>query len=121
MARREVKDRFLAALAEGVSVRDACRIAGISRDTVYRWRRRSTRFAAAWDEALERALDRLETVAYRRAFEASDRLLMWILANRRPERWNVRQRVEHSGPDGGPIVVVTGVERDDGAERGAAG
>ncbi len=120
MMRRDVQARFLAALAEGASVRDACRAAGIAPDTAYRWRRQSTRFAAAWDEALEQALDRLETVAYRRAYQASDRLLVWILANRRPERWNVRQRVEHSGPDGGPIVVVTGVDRDDGPDGGAA-
>jgi len=46
-------EAFLDALAAGQNVRLAAAMAGISRRTVYRWRRDDPDFAARWDDALE--------------------------------------------------------------------
>jgi hypothetical protein len=78
---------FLRALAEGMSVTAAARAANVSRRTVYLWRR-DPGFAESWADALEAATDLLEDAARTRATDGmSDRLLMALLAARRPERF----------------------------------
>jgi hypothetical protein len=95
---------FLQALARRASVREACDAADVSRQTVYRWRREDEGFAAAWAEAIDSAVERLEEVVYSRATEKSDLLAMfWLKAHKRMYRDDVS--VELSGPGGGPIEV----------------
>jgi hypothetical protein len=48
---------FLWSLAKGAKVVDACRSAGISRNTVYTHRRKDAAFGRQWDRAFERGLD----------------------------------------------------------------
>jgi hypothetical protein len=99
-------DRFLKKLRECGNVRQACEAAGIPRRTVYNWRNEWVTFANEWDEALEDACDILEGEAWKRAVKGrSDRLLMFLLKAYRPEKFKDRQEVEHSGLDGGPILV----------------
>jgi len=98
--------RILEALAQGKSPTYAAKEAGVSRAIAYRWRQRSPKFAAAWDEAVAEGIDRLEDEAHRRAVEGverpvyqggvrvgeikaySDSLLTLLLKSRRPEVWN---------------------------------
>ena len=60
---------FLTALRETGNVSAAARRAGTSRSVCYARRRRDTAFAAAWEDALEEAADRLEMEAFRRAVD----------------------------------------------------
>ena len=93
---------FLHALRASGNVSAAARAAGTCRSRCYEARRRDPGFAAAWADALEEAVDRLEMEAFRRAVEGvgedrffrgdvvghvtrySDRLLMFLLKARRP-------------------------------------
>ena len=113
------RERFLRALAETANITAACAMAGISRDTAYRWRAHDHGFAAAWTEALDAATDALEAEARRRAMEGvpepvvsggrvvldetgaplmvrrySDRLMEVLLRAHRPEKYSPVVRVE---------------------------
>jgi hypothetical protein len=83
--RQRHRDRFLDALAHGLSPTSAARVAGIGRSTLYEDRRKNQQFAKAWEDAAQQGIDRLEDEAYRRAMAGSDALLMFLLRGRRPE------------------------------------
>src|ERR1041384_1157727 len=83
--RQRHRDRFLDALARGLSPTSAAVAAGIGRSTLYEDRRKDQQFARAWDDAAQQGIDRLEDEAYRRAMAGSDTLLMFLLRGRRPE------------------------------------
>jgi hypothetical protein len=70
------------------AVAQAVRAAGISRAEAYTWKNEDSEFSAAWDDAVEKGIDMLETIAYRRAIDGSDGLLTMYLKCRRPEKWN---------------------------------
>lgn len=115
---------------------------GIDRATVFRWREEHPEFAAACAAAKEIADDRVEASLFERANGYSHpavKIFMpqgaaepvyapyteryapdtgaafnW-LKNRRPHLW--RDRVEHTGADGGPIRIASALEE---ARRRAA-
>jgi hypothetical protein len=90
------KPAFLDALAEGGIIGDACKAAGVCRDTFYTHRDADRAFAKAVRQALLRSVDGLEDEARRRAMNGSDKLLMMLLrANRR--KYRPRKEVEHRG------------------------
>lgn len=122
---RERQERFLKALAETGIVSAAVEIAGTSRTRVYDLRKRNPGFAAAWEEAEDRAADALEAEAWRRAVVGvqeplvgggklvrdddgqpiairrySDTLMLALLKARRPEKFKDRAVVEHDIADG---------------------
>ena len=100
---------FLEGLRATGNVSEAARAATICRSRVYECRQRDPVFAAAWADAQEEAADRLEMEAFRRAVEGigedrffkgdvvgrvtrySDRLLMFLLKARRPDRFDGTQ------------------------------
>lgn len=102
-ARTRKKRAFLKALAETGNVSEAARTARLDRSQAYQIRRQETDFAAAWDAALDTAVDLLESEARSRAVEGveqprfhqgricgtvrkySDSLLMFLLRAHRPE------------------------------------
>jgi hypothetical protein len=122
------KDRraaFLRALADTGIVTTAAGVVGITRARAYQVRKEDPAFAAAWDEAEEKAADALEGEAWRRAVVGvpeplvsagkvvrdddgqplairrySDMLLLALLKARRPERFKDRAVVEHDIADG---------------------
>ncbi len=77
------RKRFLEALADLGSVRQAVEVAGISRDAVYLWRNDDPVFAADWLAATERGIDSLEDEVMRRAHATSDTLAIFMLKSRR--------------------------------------
>jgi hypothetical protein len=105
---------FLAALEASGNVSAAARRAALHRGTAYRHRAADPSFRAAWDEALEVALDDLEAEARRRAVDGwdepvfhagvvcghirkySDALIMFLMKAYRPE-FRDHARVEPSG------------------------
>jgi hypothetical protein len=79
--------RFLNALRSGLTVTRACIEAEVAFSTVHSWRTHDPEFKAKWDEAMEQGADRLEDVARDRAVAGSDRLLIFLLKGRRPEKY----------------------------------
>lgn len=64
---------FIDRLRSSANVSAAARAAGMSRSSAYALRHRDEGFRAAWDEALEEALDDLEAELRRRAIEGVDK------------------------------------------------
>lgn len=106
-ATAEKKTAFLAALKDRGSVYHAAHDAQINRTTAYRWRDADQDFAAAWDDLLETAWDRLEASAYERALDGDTTLTIFLLKNRRRSIYGDKQTLEHTGPAGGPIEQRT--------------
>lgn len=124
---------FLAVLRSTGNVSEAARTISVSRRSMYEWKAADSAFAAAWDEAAEEAVDRLEREAWRRGVEGipkpvthqgkitdtyteySDRMLELLLKGHRPEKYRDNrteisgtltvQRVER-------VVIDTGVQRE---------
>jgi hypothetical protein len=120
---------FLAAIIEGLHVRDACAVAQVSGGMPYQRRRDNEAFATAWSEASEIGTEALEAEAARRAYhgtlrpvfhkgekcgeirEYSDQLLQFLLRSRKPETYRETQKHDHSGPGGKGIpVAIVGIE-----------
>ena len=121
---------FLMALAETGIVSFAAARAGWNVSSTHYHRKRDEAFAAAFDEALEVAADRLELAAVQRAVHGtlkpvwdrggkerdpgivgyetvySDPLLALLLKARRPEKFRERHDVNHSGDAGGGVLLV---------------
>lgn len=62
-------EEFLDLYKKRYSVSSACRLAGVSRTTVYRMKRTNEEFAKQMEEAHEIVVDKLENSAMRRAIE----------------------------------------------------
>jgi hypothetical protein len=93
---------FLATLATTANIYLACRQAGSTRKTAYKWKEENEEFAARWKDAMEDACDILEWDGCRRARASSDKLLMYLLD---VHRYGRKYQHEHSDPGGGPIPV----------------
>ena len=72
MATSEQKAAFCAALADSCNVGRSAAAIGVSRATVFEWRKKDPDFARMWEEALEVGVTALEDEAHRRAFEGHD-------------------------------------------------
>ena len=55
------KKKFIETLEAQGTVLHAAKAAGVSRWTAYRWRQEDLEFADQWDEAIENAVDAVET------------------------------------------------------------
>lgn len=115
---------FLKWLRRKGNVTGACDKAKIDRKWAYTVRKQDPDFAAAWDEALDEATERLELEAHRRAHDGttepvfyqgemvgsvrkySDTLLIFLLKAHKPEKYRDSFKIEHSGKDGGPIPIA---------------
>lgn len=72
----ERTQRFFDSLAHTGCVRDAARVAGVSNTAAYRMKRRFPLFSDAWDKALSRAGEGLMAVAYKRAVEGKETIII---------------------------------------------
>ncbi len=73
---QERLQRFLDTLAHTGCVEDACRVAGISDVAPYRAKKRYPLFAAAWEDALDRSRQGLIAIAYKRAVEGRETVII---------------------------------------------
>src|ERR1041384_3832871 len=78
------KKRFIAALEAQGTVLHACKAAGISRQTAYRWRDEDPEFAILWDEAHEQAVDSVESVLFQKALSGDTICMIFYLKAHRP-------------------------------------
>jgi hypothetical protein len=86
------KRKFLSALTVDGTVYHAAQAAGVSRNTVYRWRVEDREFASRWDDAHEKAVDAVESVLYKKALSGDTICMIFYLKAHRPiyrDRLNV--------------------------------
>lgn len=121
--RQRARELFLVELAQRGNVSAASAAGGMSRNWYYDQRAADEAFAAAWDDALETAIDAMELEARRRAVEGvekpligrvgkdqdgiittvreySDSLMTLLLKAHRPDKYRERTDVHHSGDIG---------------------
>ena len=116
----QVVSDIVNALAAGAAVKAAAGAAGISERTYYLWRERGEQEGA--DEAFLQFLQRTTrareqgkvalTASIRKAAAEDWRAAAWLLERLEPEAWALKRRLEHSGPEGGPVPVDTTPELD---------
>jgi hypothetical protein len=100
---------WLEAFRRSGNVKFACEASGVSRSCYYGWLESSPEFAASVEVARVEAIESLEIEAWRRAkhpTQPSDRLLMFLLEANAPAKYQRRDRLEVSGPGGGPIQTA---------------
>jgi hypothetical protein len=78
------KKRFIDALTEQGTVYHAAQAAGVSRQTVYRWREEDPAFADLWEEAIENAVDEVESTIYHQAVGGNTLAAIFYLKAHRP-------------------------------------
>lgn len=128
----EMQGRIVDAIRAGNYLDTAAAYAGINRGTLHDWlkkgrgknaRKPFSAFVEAVDEAM--AVAEVRFVAHI-ATAAQDpkhwTASAWMLERRHPDRWGRRERVEHTGKDGGPVEIsapahVVETKLDELAER----
>lgn len=88
---------FLAELRKAPSVSHACEVARVSRQTAYTHKKTNSAFAAEWRDALDKAIDDLESVAFKLATEGDSSLISFLLRCHRPEIYRDRQEIAVAG------------------------
>jgi hypothetical protein len=127
--RQNAQEKFLRTFSMTANVRAACMSAGISRSIVYVWQEKDEEFSFKFNIAEQEANDLIRAELFRRAVQGyekpvvsmgkavygkdgkmlteriySDNLLGLLAKARMPE-FRDKQKVEHSGPNGGPIHI----------------
>ena len=120
------KKKFIETLEAQGTVLHACKAAGISRQTAYRWHRDDLEFADQWDEALENAVDVVENSLYQKAASGDTICMIFYLKAHRPiyrDRLNIdiqqlKGEIEERAAHGAPIDqnVVFGQMEPSGAD-----
>ncbi len=128
------KRALLVALTTTPILGAACLAAGVTPRTLYNWRHAGdVDFDAAFKVARELGIHVAEDEAWKRATDGtvedvygslgqnqgtgvvgqrrvkSDTMMIFMLKGAAPEKY--RERLEHSGPNGGPLEVITEVRR----------
>lgn len=104
-------------IAAGIDVESACVREGVSKSTYYDWLKRGEAGESPFDEFLE-AIDQAMAEVTRRvtyhvvkAAESDWKAGAWWLERRRGSVYGPpKQRLEQSGPDGGPIKTESAVK-----------
>ena len=117
--------RFLKAYVRTGTILHAALAAKVDRQTHYKWMD-NPRYAQAFAEAEELAIQELEREARRRALEGvrepvgfwkgkaseyvkrySDTLLIFLLKGHRPDKYRERQEIEHKGHIASKVTIQT--------------
>ena len=101
------QEAFLKALAKVGNVSAAAKMAGVTRQSAYAWRKDDA-FKVRWEDAIDEAIDGLEYELLKRAASGkkpSDVLLMFALKGLKPEKYRDNHTHRLQGADGGGLVV----------------
>jgi hypothetical protein len=123
------KSEFLDLYLIHGNITTTCRALGLNRNRVAGWITKDKSFGEAFAEAKEMAADLVERAMYDVAInghvkpvyqqgrlvghtrEVVPGLMIKVAQALRPEKWREQQKVEHSGPDGGPIEIAAVEQR----------
>ena len=89
--------KFLEIFGMSMNVVLSAKGAGVDRTTIYRERQRNPEFAAAYEDARQEAIERLEAEAYKRAQNVSDTLLIFLLKSHKPDIYREQYEAKHAG------------------------
>ena len=81
------KQRFVEQLAKGCTPGVAAEKVNIARATAYGWKIDDKEFDAAWQDAIEVGIDKVEHALVKRAIHHSDTAAIAYMRAYRPERW----------------------------------
>lgn len=110
--------KLLKYIEEGLPLKQAAALAGVSYDSVNRWRTKGeSEYAPPEFRDFCKSLERAKAVAMkgfvlhiREAGKSDWRAAAWMLERRHKEEFSIAQRVEHSGPGGKPVETFTKIE-----------
>jgi len=91
------KKIFLAALREHGVVKTACECADINNQTPYAWRKSDKTFFARWEQVLDDAITDLELIAHTKHAPNDPYFAKWLLAMRRPNKYNKAENIQVAG------------------------
>ena len=109
------KKKFLKLLSEVGNVSKCCQALSVSRPVMYNHKLKDPKFEQGWAKAQDMAIELLEDESFRRAFEGiekdvwykgevvgqerhySDTLLMNRLQAEKPDKYQYRQNIKHTG------------------------
>lgn len=103
----EWRSVFIDAYKDRGTVKDACLIAGISRQTAYRHRLEDPEFAEEWDSVQHDIVVVLEASALQRAEEGSERMIEFLLKANRPQKYRDTLKID------GKLAIASEAELDD--------
>lgn len=83
--KKDWKRGFLENYAETGNVKASAESNGVTKQAVYQAKKRSPKFAEQFEEARAEAADHLEGVAFKRAEDSSDTLLIFLLKGLKPK------------------------------------
>jgi hypothetical protein len=90
------KELFIEALATGRSPGCVATVLDIARPTAYAWKKDDADFSQRWDNAVETALDKIETKAYDMALEGHWPAVEWNLKWRRRDKYQITNDSERT-------------------------
>jgi transposase len=117
----ELREKFMRIIENGNSRRNACDAIGFSESTLYLWLQRAEKEPGSefseFSESLkkaEAAAERAAVAVIRSAMTEHWQAAAWFLERKFPENWGRKEKIEHSGPDRGPIqpAIVGGMTRE---------
>lgn len=85
---------YLAALGECGNITAAAAIVGVGRASLYEWRAQDPEFSDAWDDALTLGVAGMEDRALEFAMNGDSRLMMFLLAARKPDIYQPKQSID---------------------------
>lgn len=97
LRREDRKAAFLLAFRELCNISVSAEIVGIDRGTVYNWLDADPDFRAGFEKAREVGTELLEDVAWKRAQDTSDRLLVVLLKAYKPEKFGDKVEITRKG------------------------
>jgi len=98
------KKAFLESLEKGVSIKEACDYAGVSRMTIWRWRKKYLGFNNKVLLIIDSRTQTVEDALYMNAVNGNITAQIFWLKNRAKERWS--DRFEHSEELKGEITIT---------------
>lgn len=78
----------------GGHIQNACKKAGISRNTFYEWKERFDGFAEHVDGIIAGQVDMMESALYRNGLEGNVTAQIFYLKNKRPEEWQDVNKID---------------------------
>lgn len=119
---QQIRELFLKVLSETGNQRKSAEACGFSVAAFKKHKAKDSEFSDAWDAAYQDSMDKLESEAWRRAYEGyeepvfyqgrqvgivrkySDKLIEFLLTGGRPEKYAHKYRAEITGRDGKPLI-----------------
>ena len=96
LTRNRQKEAFLESLRGGVSISEACKAVNLSRDTIWRWRKKYIGFNHKIFSIIDSRTQTVEDALYANALNGNVTAQIFWLKNRANERWRDVKNIEGS-------------------------